>query len=55
MSKTKVHVIIPYQSESACGIKNPHRNAMYRDMVTCPSCKKTEHYKNLSRVKKVKS
>lgn len=46
MSKTVVHVLIPYTTEMACG-KQGYNNAIYREQVTCKLCKQTEHYKKL--------
>lgn len=44
MAKTKTHVIVP-GGMTACGIVNCYRNAMVREGVTCPKCKKTDAYK----------
>ena len=44
---SKIHVLIPYTTEVACGEKSHYVNASFRSQVTCPNCKKSEHYKNL--------
>lgn len=43
----KVHVLIPYTTEVACGAKTHYETATCRESVTCRLCKKTDHYKNL--------
>lgn len=47
MSKTKVHVLIPFSTVSACGIQSPYINTLYKEQVTCSKCKKTSYYKDL--------
>lgn len=46
MSKTVVHVLVPFGLKSACGV-DPFRNGMVRSQITCKNCKKTQHYKDL--------
>lgn len=55
MSKAKVHVLIPYTNQVACGQQGFSHNAGYRQNVTCKLCKQSPHYKNLPNAKKVKS
>ena len=50
--KSKVHVLIPYTTEVACGAPSHYRTAMVRESVTCKKCRETEHFKNLPNAKK---
>lgn len=54
MSKAIVHVLIPYTTQVACGAPSHYVNAWCREVVTCKTCKKSEHYKNLPNRKKMK-
>jgi hypothetical protein len=54
MSKSMVHVHIPYTTEVACGIQGFAGNSGVRESITCKRCKKTDHYKNLPNARKVK-
>ncbi|WP_274644178.1 hypothetical protein [Pseudomonas serbica] len=54
MSKSMVHVLIPYTTEVACGMPGHMANAGVREDVTCKRCKKTDQYKKLPNAKKVK-
>lgn len=49
MSATKIHVMLPNNGGSACGIPSGsvYRNAIFRSVVTCKKCKKHPHYKTL--------
>ena len=47
MSKTRVHVLIPYTTEVACGAASHYITASFREQVTCKLCKKTDLYKKL--------
>ena len=47
MSKTKVHVLVPYTDKAACGVIGPYKITFYKKDVTCPKCKKTKEYKDL--------
>lgn len=53
MSKSTVHVLIPYTTEVACGQQGFTRNAGCREQVTCKNCKKTKWYKELPNISKV--
>lgn len=52
MSKSLVHVLIPFKCQVACGQAGFSSNASVREQVTCKKCKKTEHYKNLPNSKR---
>lgn len=54
MSKSMVHVLIPYTTEVACGMQGFAANGSVRESITCRLCKKTEHYKKLGNARKVK-
>jgi hypothetical protein len=54
MSKSMVHVLIPYTTEVACGMQGHTANAHVRESVTCKRCKKTDHYKQLRNARKVR-
>ena len=56
MSKSTVHVLIPYTTEVACGTHGFSVNATVRESVTCKLCKRSEHFKNLpnSKIRKSK-
>jgi hypothetical protein len=44
---SKVHVLIPYTTEVACGEKSHYINGSFRSQITCPKCKKTPFFKDL--------
>lgn len=46
MSKTTVHVLIPFGTKAACGV-DPYCNGFSRSAITCKNCKKTDYYKDL--------
>lgn len=46
MSKTTVHVLIPFGTKAACGV-DPYINGWCRSSITCKNCKKTQYYKDL--------
>jgi hypothetical protein len=54
MSKSKVHVIIPYTTSSACGASHMGQNGSTRECITCKACRKTEQFKKLPSRKNVK-
>ncbi len=47
MSKTTVHVLIPFTTKAACGIEGPYVNSACREAVTCKKCRKTDYFKSL--------
>jgi hypothetical protein len=47
MSKTRVHVLIPYTSKVACGNPGHFITGAYREKITCNLCRKTEEFKRL--------
>ena len=47
MSKSKVHVLIPYTTEAACGAANVGTIGAIRSSVTCKPCRKTKEFKDL--------
>lgn len=55
MSKSMVHVHIPYTTEVACGIQGYAGNSGVREGVTCKRCKKTDLYKTLPNAKNRKT
>ena len=47
MSKHKVHVLIPYTTEVACGQQGYTANGGVRERITCRLCRETEWFKKL--------
>lgn len=50
--KGKVHVLIPYTTEVACGQQGFSASALYREQVTCKRCRESELFKKLSNLPK---
>jgi hypothetical protein len=48
----KTHVLIPFTTHVACGAPSNYTTAMYRELVTCKVCKKTDEYKKLKNLPK---
>lgn len=47
MSKSKVHVLIPFTSSAACGVPHNGNNGCTRESITCKPCRKTVYFKKL--------
>lgn len=56
--RAKVHVLIPFTTQVACGAPSHHATAFTREQVTCKQCRKTEQFKALpntpARIRKTK-
>jgi hypothetical protein len=44
---SKIHVLVPYTTQVACGSPSHYINPSYREQVTCKACKQTQFYKDL--------
>lgn len=47
MAKALVHVLVPYETEVACGTQGYAHTALVREDVTCKLCKRSEYFKAL--------